>query len=88
VTLWAQVSASGQLVRGSNAVGASRSSAGNYTVRFNRDVSQCVSGATIHNNVGQVNAYNGLTAPDEVYVGVHGSAGTPADQPFYVAVFC
>jgi hypothetical protein len=86
--LWAAVDASGNLMRGSHATGSVLGPTGNYTVTFDRDVSACVSTASISNNVGQINAVNALGGPQNVYIGVSNSAGGPANQPFYLAVFC
>jgi hypothetical protein len=53
-TLWAIVNADGTLVRGKGVTRPSKSDTGEYTIKFQQDVSRCSCSATLQNNSGFV----------------------------------
>lgn len=92
--LFAEVTGSGILSDGSRAVSATRTSAGKYTVTFDRDVSGCAFTATIG---GATFAFAGVidtglssTSNDTVEVYTQDTAVPPAygDRPFHLTVTC
>jgi hypothetical protein len=91
--LWAVVAGDGTLARGSHVTSAASFGSGNYEVIFDRDVSGCAfvagrGGIDDENSVGQVSATRRLNIVNGVFLKTYDSAGTAADGPFHLAVFC
>jgi hypothetical protein len=92
--LWAVLSSSGTLVRGSGALSATRTGMGDYEVTFNRDVSECAwvgsvapggSGATsfVSHWAGRA-ASSGPT----IVGAIRSHDASAVDSSHHVAVFC
>ncbi len=99
-SLWAVVSANGNLVRRSRAVSAKHlftpDVQGSYQVVFNRKVTNCAliatlgrtNSAPLNPEAGEIGvAYRNKT-PKGVYVKTRDSGGSDADRSFHLAVIC
>ncbi|MEO8689444.1 MAG: hypothetical protein ABI611_14685 [Solirubrobacteraceae bacterium] len=93
--LWAVINANGTVARGSGiGAGTFREDTGIYDVFFNRDVSDCayvgsLGGADAGTPPGgTVGATNLFGAPKGLFVIIRNSAGSSANLPFHLAVFC
>lgn len=93
--LWAVINANGTVARGSGiGTGTFREDTGIYDVFFNRDVSGCayvgsLGGADAGTPPGgTVGATNLFGAPKGLFVIIRNSAGSSANLPFHLAVFC
>jgi hypothetical protein len=91
----ASVTGTGTLTRGSGVTAANRIgvSTGEYTVFFDRDITDCIYTATIGPGgggaaVGQISVAQRLLTENGVYVATQDSAGAQADRPFHLTVFC
>jgi hypothetical protein len=91
--LWAVVAANGTLARGSHVTSAQGFGSGGYEVIFDRDVTGCaflaVPGGTDTDVVtGEASTTRRSTSVNGVWIQTYNSAGTAADGPFHLAVFC
>lgn len=92
--LAAAVNSNGTLGRGSRAASSSRSSTGQYSVKFDRDVSSCVMTGSIGyptpagQLTGEIQVQYNAVDHTEVYVATKNSSGTLADLPFMIQVTC
>lgn len=92
-TLWAVVNSNGTLNRGSRVTSVGHIGGGIYEVIFNRDVSGCAYVGAI-SDPGFGAAFGFFSAskrggqPNGIFIETTNAAGTVADQPFHVAVFC
>jgi len=89
--LFAAVSESGDLARGSSAVSAVRTATGQYSVVFNRGITDCVYVATVGDDTfSAIPAILSTTQLNSTTVRVRSSDNTGADfnRPFYLAVLC
>ncbi|GIJ28329.1 hypothetical protein Vqi01_34910 [Micromonospora qiuiae] len=93
-TSFAVVGVGGNLIRGNDAVSATRFGPGQYQVLFNRDLTRSAYVATIGTNfqccippAGEIAVAPRLNTPNAVYIETYNSAGRPADRPFHLAVF-
>ncbi len=90
---WAEVRGDGTLLRGSRVVSVTRTSAGVYNVRFNRNVTDCAYTATIGSNSGEPAGVidTVLPANDTVRVITESNDGVPPsfqDRAFHLVVTC
>lgn len=91
---WAVVAADGSLVRGERVVSATRNAMGVYSVKFNRDVSQCAYSVTPLSENGGVSlriasVFRGdPIPPDTVGVAMYGASGGFADGGFSLVLTC
>lgn len=93
-TYSAVVNENGQLSRGVGAIDAESIGVGNYSVTFDRDVSQCVYSATpgpvadtaVVNRIATVASLN--NEPNGVFVLVAAPNGAAAATPFHLVVVC
>ena len=87
--LAADVSSTGELVRGSGAISATRSGMGDYVVAFDRIVGNCFPVATLGS---QASIADGLISTAQngngVTVATFSAPATPADRSFHLVVFC
>jgi hypothetical protein len=86
---WATLDTNGLLLKGSGVASTSHPSPGLNYVKFNSDINNCASVATIYGpgaNYGMVAAQ--IQASDTLAVGTTNTAGAPTNQPISVAVFC
>ena len=92
-TLYAVVTAAGNLVRGCGAVVVVHPAVGVYGVHFAPNVANCAWVATIglsgggNPPPGTISVAGGLT-PQDVRVETFDCACQPADRPFHLAVHC
>jgi hypothetical protein len=96
--LWAVSSgaAGSNLLRGDGAVSSQRITAGNYRVRFVRDVSACTWSATPATDGASLpDGFSARVALDttepaktQLVVRTNAADGSPADSGFHVQVFC
>ena len=93
--LWAVINANGTVARGSGiGTGTFREDTGIYDVFFNRDVSGCAYVGSLGGPdagtppAGTVAATNLFGAPRGLFVITRNSAGSNANLPFHLAVFC
>ena len=94
--MWAVVDGDGEaIVRGSQAVSVSRSSAGIYQVRFARNVRNCVyvasiglTGSSGNPPPGEIGVVGEAASVNGVWVQTFDSAGTSADRDFHLIVDC
>ncbi|HXB15842.1 MAG TPA: hypothetical protein VNV44_08870 [Solirubrobacteraceae bacterium] len=90
--LWAVVSASGELLRGSGATTVEHVSGSKYLVLFNADVSSCSYQVTVGAKGAPPVGYAGVAAfetdADGVFVVTYNEAGKETPMPFELAVFC
>ena len=93
--LWAVINANGTVARGSGiGTGTFREDTGIYDVFFNRDVSGCAYVASLGGAAagtppaGTAAATNLSGLPAGLFVITRNSAGTNANLPFHLAVFC
>ena len=89
---FAAVTSGGATPRG-NATSASHTSvgSGSYTIGFGQTVSSCVYQATLGSTDGTTVPGGRVTVRDDsgnVGVQTYDAAGSPADLPFHLAVFC
>jgi hypothetical protein len=96
-TLWAVVTAAGELVRGgTGTLEAEKLEPGWYEVTFDRDVSKCAYLVSLGNANGPLGVHGGADASggttsegaDRVSVETTNAAGEKAAEPFHLAVFC
>jgi hypothetical protein len=91
--LWSVVNSNGTLNRGSHVSSVGHLGAGIYEVIFDRDVSACAYVGAI-SDTGFGAAFGFFSAskrggqPRGIFVETASTAGTIADEPFHVAVFC
>ncbi|WP_341719487.1 hypothetical protein QQG74_07040 [Micromonospora sp. FIMYZ51] len=93
-TSFAVVGSGGNLIRGLDAVSATKYGPGQYQVLFNRDMTRSAYVATIGTNfqccippAGEISVAPRLNTPNAVYIQTRNSSGRPADRPFHLAVF-
>ncbi|MER7166249.1 hypothetical protein ABT336_09310 [Micromonospora sp. NPDC000207] len=93
-TSFAVVSAAGVLVRGHDAVSATRYGPGQYQVVFNRNLTKGGYVASVGDGqdccvppAGEISVAPRLITPNAVFVQTYSSAGVPSDRPFHLAVF-
>jgi hypothetical protein len=96
-SLWAVVrGTTGALVRGSGAVSATRSGAGVYQVRFNRNVRNCAYSAVpasppedfLSGPAGLVGTTGEAASVNGIWVNTYAPGGAAADISFHIVVFC
>jgi hypothetical protein len=93
-TLWAVVSETGTLARGSGVVGSSEERPGEYAVTFNRNITKCAFMATVGTVSSAVPPARFIGVdyasanPDEVFIETYGFKGENVETPFHLAVFC
>ncbi|WP_189043241.1 hypothetical protein [Micromonospora sonchi] len=90
---FAVVGSGGNLIRGLDAVSATRYGPGQYQVLFNRNLTRSAYHATVGTDqqccippAGQVSVAPRLATPNAVFIQTYNSAGVPADRPFHVAI--
>jgi hypothetical protein len=97
ISLWAVVSSTGTLARGSGVVSVTRTAAGSYRVVFGQDVSTCAFVATLGYtgtgsapSEGQGTSYVGRDAggTDRVNVFTYDKGGSIIDRSFHLVVAC
>jgi hypothetical protein len=94
--LFAAIGAGGSLAHGSGVTALTRSSAGDYTLTFNRSLNGCVATADYYNenpssgyNVANHFALTRSTNPNQLWVYVYNTAlKKPFDVPFSIVVVC
>jgi hypothetical protein len=89
--LFVAMEAGGTPDRSSGVLTTSKTGTGKYSIRFNRDVSTCLYLATIGagtSTTGMVSTATSDTTKDTVTVTTLNAAGTAADRPFHLMVFC
>jgi hypothetical protein len=100
--LWAVIRADGTTVRSSGVVSSARTNAGEFTVRFNRDVKGCaqivslggwsIGGEVNRPGPGEAQAtvldFGTAVSVETVTVYTRNSDGTNSDKGFHLAVFC
>jgi hypothetical protein len=93
--LWAVINANGTVARGSGiGTGTFREDTGIYDVFFNRDVSGCAYVASLGGAAagippaGTVATTNLFDSPTGLFIITRNPAGTNANLPFHLAVFC
>jgi hypothetical protein len=94
--LWAIVATDGTLVRGSHVAASVKKATGAYTVRFDQNVRLCsyqaTPGGTPENGgagpLGFVGTTGEFASTSGVWINTYNSAGSLADVPFHLAVFC
>ena len=92
--LWAVVTSTGTLSRGSGVVGVTRSATGSYRVQFNQTIDQCTWQANA-GPTGTGTAWQGLAQAslstlgnDRVQVNTWNGSLVATDIPFHLTVFC
>ncbi|GGL87131.1 MULTISPECIES: hypothetical protein [Micromonospora] len=93
-TSFAVVGAAGNLIRGNDAVSATKYGPGQYQVLFNRNLTRGAYVATIGTDTdccippaGEISVAPRLITPNAVFVQTYDSSGVPSDRPFHLAVF-
>jgi hypothetical protein len=92
--LWASVTKTQTLSRGSGVTGVTSGGPGTVKVAFNQDVSQCGYAGTIGEPIENegpaafISVQPQATASNTLFVRTYNQAGTITTEPFYVAVFC
>ena len=92
--LWAVISSSGTLVRGSGALSATRTGMGDYEVIFNRDVSECASVGSVAPAGGGTTSFvshwggRAASAGPKIVGAIRSHDATAVDSAHHVAVFC
>lgn len=92
--LWASISKTQALSRGSGVTAVASAGAGTVKVAFNQDVSQCGYAGTIGEPTENeapaafLSVQPQAGATNTLFVRTYNQAGTITTEPFYVAVFC
>jgi hypothetical protein len=85
--IWAQISSpGGSVIRGAGVASAQRPTAGEYTVTFNRDVSNCAVQVTPFSTTAVMATYQ--EAGTVVTVRLFDDLGAATDVPFDIVVVC
>jgi hypothetical protein len=86
---FAVVNADGSLARGSGVISVGHTAAsGSYTVKFNKNISQCTWPASLRTNFGFIETEISGTTTDTVLVRTRDGGGATADRSFHLIVVC
>jgi hypothetical protein len=92
--LWAVVSSTGELARGSGVVSSEKGGTGLYFVKFDKDITACswigTVGTTGFSGIefGDINIAGKFETTDTLFVTTFSNGGTSEDKSFHLAVLC
>lgn len=92
--LFAVVSSTGTLVRGSGAVSVTKEGTSAFIVKFDQDITKCAFLATVGTTgfegiePGDVDVAGAFKTTDSVFVETHSNSGTAEAKSFHLAVLC